>query len=61
MLEAGESCEVQRDPLECGAGRAFTIEIFNAANLGDIKSLGFFKVTKEMLECMMDNKIQVHF
>jgi len=29
--------------------------------MANIRSLGFFKVTREMLECMTDNEIQVHF
>lgn len=58
---SNQACQIGANPLSCGAGKAFTIEIFSNADPANIKSLGFFKLTHQMLECMTDNKIQVHF
>ena len=40
------ACQIGKDTLKCGPGKAYTVEIFNNANKADIKSLGFFKLTR---------------
>lgn len=49
-----DACPIRQE-LECGPGQAYTIELFNrngSVKGLEFKSLGFFKVTKSMLECM---------
>lgn len=52
--------------LQCGGGQPYVVELFDklaqrVRNLTNPPSLGSFKVTKEMMECMVDNKLQIHF
>jgi len=42
---SNQACQIGANPLSCGAGKAFTIEIFSNADPANIKSLGFFKLT----------------
>jgi hypothetical protein len=61
LTDPSQACQIGGDTLQCGPGKAYTLELFNNANKADIQSLGFFKLTREMLQCMTNNKIQVHF
>jgi len=65
--KAGEKCEPDADEvIECGAGQPYVIEMLDIAaqkiqGLAAPPSLGKFTVTKEMMECMVDDRLQVHF
>ena len=54
--------------LECGPGEPYVVELFDkrAERVQGIltglpPSLGKFFVTKEMMECMHEDQIQIHF
>ena len=52
--------------MECGSGASYTIELYDLyaqkiRNLSTPPSLGEYTVTKEMMECMVDDKLQIHF
>jgi len=47
--------------MECGYEKPYTVEIMNRKDPANIKSLGWFKFTWAMLECMTDNRMMVHF
>jgi len=65
MPGAGQVC-VEDQFIKCGAGQPYVVELFdvksqNLRGLAAPPSLGAFKVTKQMMECMVDNKLQIHF
>ena len=54
------------DFLACGPGQSYVVELFDKAaqierGTATPPSLGSFKVSQQMMECMTDNKLQIHF
>jgi len=52
--------------LECGGGQPYIIEVFDKVKqretgAGSPPKIGSFQVTKQMMECMVDNELKVHF
>ena len=59
----GRCNEQPSEFLECGEGQPYIIEMFDASIdvNGSIIPLSTFKVTEQMMECMVDDQVQIHF
>ena len=52
--------------MECGGGQSYVVEVFdknkqNDRGLSAPPLIGRYPVTKQMMECMVDNELKVHF
>jgi hypothetical protein len=64
--DASNGCQADPEFVMCGPGQPYVVELFDRnkqtqQGLAQPPSIGQFKVTKQMMECMVENKLQVHF